>query len=74
MDVPLRFSRVRRLLGVPREILDYINHPAHYDCSRALEILEPEGIVCPDARSYLPNLVAFYMANRHRPELRPEVG
>jgi len=73
LDVPLRFSRVRRLLGVPREIFDYINHPAHYDCSRAIELLEPAGIVCPDARSYLPNLVAFYMANRDRPELRPEV-
>ncbi len=70
LDAPLRFSSVRRLLGVPREIFDYFNHPAHYDCARAIEALEPEGIVCPDPRSYLPNLIEYYLANRERPELR----
>ena len=70
LDAPLRLSRVRRLLGVPREIFVYFNHPAHYDCSRAVDALESEGIVCPDVRSYLPNLIEYYLSNRERPELR----
>ena len=70
VETPLRLSRVRRLLGVPREVLDYLDHPVHYDCTRAVEALEPAGIVCPDLRSYLPNLIGYYLANRERPEMR----
>jgi nucleoside-diphosphate-sugar epimerase len=70
LEVPLRLSRVRRLLGVPREILVYLNHPVHHDCSKAVGALEPAGVICPEARSTLPRLVEFYLENRDRPELR----
>jgi len=72
VDVPLRIPHVRRLLGVPREVLEYFNHPAHYDCSRALAALEGTGVACPDLRSYLPAVLDYYVRNRDRRELRWE--
>lgn len=74
LDAPLRLPRVRRLLGVPRELLAYLDHPVHYDCARAVQALEPRGIACPDLRSYLPGLIEYYLANRERTEMRWQAG
>jgi len=69
VDLPLRLSTFRRIFRVPREVLTYFNHPAHYDCTRTTGLLEPEGIRCPDVREYLPVLVDWYVENRDRDEL-----
>jgi thioester reductase-like protein len=70
VDLPLRIPRIRRILEVPREVLAYFNHPAHFDCSKALEALDGTGVSCPDVRSYLPALIDYYRENRGRSELR----
>ena len=70
LDIPLRLPAVRKLLGVPREFLEYFNHPVHYDCANTLAALEGTGIRCPNILDYLPTLVRFYRNNRHRSQLR----
>lgn len=70
VDLPLRLLAVRKLLEVPGEVLDYFNHEAHYDCSNTLAGLADTGIRCPHQLDYLPRIVAFYQANKHRPEYR----
>jgi thioester reductase-like protein len=70
MDVPLRAAMVRKLLGVPREVLDYFNHKCHYDSKSTQEALEGTGIRVPYFLDYLPTLVDFYKRNKHRKELR----
>jgi thioester reductase-like protein len=68
LDVPLRLLAVRKLLGVPREVFDYFNHGAHFDTKNAQAALEGTGVACPLILDYLPTLVAFFQANKHRPE------
>ncbi|MBI5501318.1 MAG: SDR family oxidoreductase [Deltaproteobacteria bacterium] len=68
LDAPLRLLAVRKLLGVPREVLDYFNHDAHFDTCNAVAALEGTGVSCPYLLDYLPTLVAFFLANKHRPE------
>jgi thioester reductase-like protein len=70
IELPLRLLAVRKLLEVPREAFDYFNHEAHYDCANTLAALEDTGIRCPQQLDYLPRIVAFYQANKHRPEYR----
>jgi thioester reductase-like protein len=70
VDLPLRLAAVRKLLEVPGEVLDYFNHDSHFDTSNTLRALEGTNISCPYLLDYLPNLVAFYKANRDRTEYR----
>lgn len=70
VDLPLRLLAVRKLLGVPPEVLDYFNHEAHYDCANALAALADTGIRCPHQLDYLPRIVAFFQANKDRSEYR----
>ena len=70
LDIPLRLPAVRKILGVPREFLEYFNHPVHYDCANTLAALEGTGIRCPNILDYLPTLIRFYRNNRHRSQLR----
>jgi thioester reductase-like protein len=70
MDLPLRLRAARRFLGVPREFFEYLGHKVHYDTTNTTRALEAEGIACPYLLDYLPRLVDFYKANKHRRELR----
>jgi thioester reductase-like protein len=70
VDLPLRLLRVRRLLEVPREVLEYFNHPAHYDTARATAALREAGVVCPDIREVMPVILDFYRRNRDRRDMR----
>ncbi len=74
VDLPLRLATVRRMLGVPRQVLDYFNHEVIYDCANATAELSRSGLSCPDVRSYLPRLIEFYVQNHHRPELRAKMN
>ena len=68
LDIPLRLLAVRKLLGVPREVFGYFNHGAHFDTKNAVTALEGTGVSCPRILDYMPTLVAFFHANKHRPE------
>ena len=70
MDLPLRLPAARKLLGVPREVLDYFNHIVHFDTKNTSAALKGTGIECPYILDYLPTLAEFYKANKHRKELR----
>jgi thioester reductase-like protein len=70
MDLSLRLRAARKFLGVPREFFDYLSHSVHYDTTNTTAALEGTGIACPYLLDYLPVLVDFYRANKHRRELR----
>jgi len=70
MDLPLRLSAIRKMLGVPREVLEYFNHKCHFDSTNTQNALKGTGIEVPHLLDYLPVLVDFYKKNKHRKELR----
>jgi nucleoside-diphosphate-sugar epimerase len=68
----LRLPAVReRLGGVPAESIVYLNHPVRFDTRRAVEVLEPHGLVPPPFADYAGAMVAFFRANADDPALRP---
>jgi nucleoside-diphosphate-sugar epimerase len=73
IELLLRFRLTRKLFGFPRQAVEYMNHPADYDCSNTTAALEGTGITCPRPEDCLPAMVAFYKANRHRKELHIKV-
>lgn len=50
-------------LGIPREVLVYINYPTKFDCSNALEALEGSGISVPPLASYADKLWDYWERN-----------
>lgn len=56
-----------RLTGIPAELLDYFDHPAHYGVQNARADLQGSGISVPRLSSYIDTLVKFVRAH-------PEVG
>jgi hypothetical protein len=71
LPVPKGFARflfsfrpVERFFGMPRETLDYFDHPCAYDASQAVADLTPLGIRCPSFGSYVQGLVRFYSGHR----------
>lgn len=50
--------------SVPRELLDYFKHQVHFDTTQTLRALNGTGIVCPDLKDYLPDIVAYYNAHK----------
>lgn len=55
---------VQRLFGIPKQALDYFDHPCRYDSSIATAELSALGIACPRFPDYVDRLVAFYLAQR----------
>ncbi|HET7745951.1 MAG TPA: SDR family oxidoreductase, partial [Vicinamibacteria bacterium] len=55
---------VQSLFGMPRETLDYFDHPCRYDTTIATADLAALGIRCPRFSDYAPRLVEFYRANK----------
>ncbi len=54
-------------LGIPAQILGYINYPTHFDSSKTRALLEPAGITCPPIEDYAPQIWNYW---RHF--LRPD--
>lgn len=50
-------------LGVPRDVLVYINYPTKFDCSNTLEALEGTGISVPPLASYADRLWDYWERN-----------
>lgn len=55
----LMSTGVGRALGISPELIDYFDHPAHYDTSKIQAALEGSGIECPKLPEYAPNMVEF---------------
>lgn len=60
---------VRRWLGVPREVLTYFNHKAHYDSMWTQKFLAGNGLVCPAMKDYLPVIYNYWLAHKNTPGL-----
>jgi len=54
---------VGKYLGISPELLDYFDHPAHYDSMNTQAALEGTGIECPALPSYAPQMVAYMKAH-----------
>jgi nucleoside-diphosphate-sugar epimerase len=52
-----------RVLGIAPELIDYFDHPSHYDASNTRAALDGTGIECPSLPDYAPTMVEY--ARRH---------
>lgn len=50
-------------LGIPRDVLVYINYPTKFDCSNTLAALEGTGIAVPPLTSYADRLWDYWERN-----------
>jgi thioester reductase-like protein len=74
-EASLRIPAVRRRLGgVPRESIAYLNHPVRFDTRRAVEILRPHGLVPPRFSEYAEAVVSFFRAHEDDAALVPGGG
>jgi len=55
----LMSTGVGRALGISPELIDYFDHPAHYDTSGIQKALKGSDIRCPRLPEYAPNMVNF---------------
>jgi thioester reductase-like protein len=69
VPVPARLARtlmgtgVGRTLGIAPELIDYFDHPAHYDAANTQAALEGTGIACPRLPDYAPTMVEYMQAH-----------
>lgn len=63
--VALQNKKIRQMLGVEVETIDYLTWNAHFDCTVAEKLLEKANISCPDFIETLPSMVKFYKENKH---------
>jgi nucleoside-diphosphate-sugar epimerase len=69
MRILLGFRLIRKLVGMPQEVLIYFEHKVEYDTSNTQRDLAGSGVSCPAFTSYYQTLIKFFMENRHRREL-----
>ncbi|MFZ9668325.1 MAG: SDR family oxidoreductase [Solirubrobacterales bacterium] len=50
-------------LGIPRQVLVYVNYPTSFDCSNTLEALEGSGISVPPLATYADRLWDYWERN-----------
>jgi NAD(P)-dependent dehydrogenase (short-subunit alcohol dehydrogenase family) len=50
-------------LGIPRDVLVYVNYPTSFDCRNTLEALEGTGISVPPLESYADKLWDYWARN-----------
>jgi nucleoside-diphosphate-sugar epimerase len=55
---------VGRVLGIAPELIDYFDHPSHYDASNTQSALGDTSISCPAFPTYAPAMVEY--ARRHQ--------
>jgi hypothetical protein len=68
-SLALSLKTLQRLLGVPRETLDYFSGTHHYDCSSLIEDLKNSGISCPPFSELARPMVHFYKENANNKNL-----
>ena len=50
---------VGRTLGIAPELIDYFDHPSHYDAANTRAALDGTGIGCPSLPDYAPTMVEY---------------
>ena len=63
--VMLEQPNFRNTWHVPPQMIDYLDHPAHFDTSDCIRLLQGADIKSVDLFEVLPNLVSFYEQNKH---------
>ena len=65
----LRFAAMQRAFGgVPRQSIDYLNHPVHFDTRRASDLLERVGLTVPRFQDYVGNVVRYFREHEDDPD------
>ncbi|MEP4485304.1 MAG: SDR family oxidoreductase [Halioglobus sp.] len=60
-------ERAVKRLGIPPQVMGYINYPTYFDSTKTQALLEPAGISCPPLEDYAPVIWDYW---RHF--LRPD--
>lgn len=55
----LRIPGLERVAPQSRQVVDYLNHMALYNCANTLDVLDGTGIRCPRFDTYVDNLVRY---------------
>ncbi len=68
-------ERVVERMGIPAQVIGYINYPTHFDSSRTRRLLAEADIHCPPFESYAPVLWEYWLNFMHKdaPSLTSEV-
>lgn len=59
----MQIKKIRQMLGVEVETIDYLTWNAHFDCTIAKKLLDKANITCPDFLQTLPAMIKFYKEN-----------
>ncbi len=54
-------ERLVSRMGIPPEVVAYINYPTHFDSSKTQRLLAEEDIICPPFDSYAPALWDYWL-------------
>ncbi len=52
---------VLQRMGIPPQVVGYINYPTHFDSTRTRALLEPAGIICPPFEEYAPVIWDYWL-------------
>lgn len=61
LEAALSLRSVRELVGVPQQTVAYFNHAVVYDSKNTQDALRGTSIRCPLLKSYLNNILRFYL-------------
>jgi len=68
-----RLGWMFKLINIPPDSMTYVNHVGLFDASNTLEMLEGTGVSCPPIQDYYPRLYEWWLANRHRKDMKPKM-
>lgn len=54
-------ERLMGQMGIPPQVMAYLNYPTRFDSSRTRALLEPAGIVCPPFEEYAPVIWDYWL-------------
>ncbi len=54
-------ERLVSSMGIPPQVIGYINYPTHFDSSKTQRLLAEEDISCPPFESYAPTLWDYWL-------------
>lgn len=60
----LRIPGLERVAPQSRQVIDYLNHMAFYNCANTVDVLDGTGIRCPRFESYVDKLVQYVRDSR----------
>ena len=62
-----------KMINIPPDSMTYVNHVGLFDATNTLEMLEGTGISCPPIHDYYPKLYEWWLANRHRKDMKAKM-